>query len=228
MPIKPGIYVIADLDAGRAYLGSSNNLEMRLRAHNKLLIQGAHTNRHLQKAANDKHRFACLPIPVTVGVDILKLEQQLLDEFFDSGILYNIARDATAPMRGIIQPAEHVEKRRQANIGKKHSPETIARLSEIAKARGMPRAVIDAGIEARRGKPLTAAHVEKVRAASKARMTPEARAHLSKVNKGIPHTPEAIAVMRERCSNRTFSPQALEARQKALELKRALKFSDVG
>jgi len=219
----PGVYIIGDVTSHKSYVGSSNDLNKRIKDHARELDNNHHANIHLQRSYNAGHQFTIIPIPTAPGVDPVQVEQQLLDEYFDTGLLLNIARDATAPNRGISPSEETREKMRIAMTGFKHSDETRQKLSEIAKERGMPRAVIEAGAASRKGKSLSPEHIEKVRETSKARMTPEARANLSEKNLGIPHTPETIALMKEKCKGRTFSPTAKAALQKYHEDRRAAK-----
>jgi group I intron endonuclease len=186
---KPaGIYVISDNTAGKAYVDSSGNLPIRLKQHLRNLESRKHGNWKLQKAFCDGNDLQVTVIPMKDGEDILACEQKLLDSFYDSGTLYNIAKDAVAPNKGMVVSQETREKQRQATLGFRHSPETIARLCEIAKVHGVPRATIEAGAAARLGKKLSAEHIEIVRQTSKERMTPEAREHLRKVNLGTKHT----------------------------------------
>lgn len=180
MPEKQrGIYVAYDFTAAKAYVGSTEDKRHRFKKHDVDLKRNSHHNKHLQEAYNNDHRLEVLFIPVDDGVSVLQCEQALIDQFIDTGTLYNIARDVNTAggMRGM-----------------KHSPETIARLCEIAKVRGVPRATIEAGIAARLGKKLSP---EIVRQTSKERMTPEAREHLRKVNLGTKHTPEDIERMKQ-------------------------------
>lgn len=215
-----GIYVITDVTAGKAYVGSSVNLRVRLNTHARDLKKGTHANYRLQKAHDKGHRLTVLPIPVEDGLDVCVLEQKLLDEYADSGLLYNIAKDASAPMLGRTMSDEAKEKMRIANTGFRHTPETLVRLSENAKARGMPRSVIEAGIASRVGKSLSPEHIEKVRASSIERMQDPTRRKLSGTSMlGKKHSPETIAKMKEKCAGRTFSPQAQEARKIAMEKK---------
>lgn len=81
----------------------------------------------------------------------------------------------------------------------------------------MPRAVIEAGAAARVGKKLSLEHIEKVRETSIERMRdPAARENLSRKNIGIPHTPEAITLMKEKCALREQNPEYVKRRNEAL------------
>lgn len=119
----PGVYVISDKSAGKFYIGSSVNVENRMRAHHSTLVRGAHHNYRLQKAFSAGHQFEYTGFGVKAGTDILELEQELLDEHFDTGRLYNIARSVEAPSLGSKPTAEANEKRRLALLGRKRPPE---------------------------------------------------------------------------------------------------------
>lgn len=219
-----GIYLISDHTADKVYIGSSDDLAKRARQHAWNLENQRHPNKWLQSAFNRGNELVTTPIPLKESV-ILEAEQKLINEFIDQGVLYNIARDVVAPRRGVKSSEETKEKQRISMTGKKHTPETIEKLKTLAAGRGMPDYVIEAARIANTGKKHTEETRAKVSAASKSRMTPEARAHLSAVNKGIPHTPETIALLKEKAKGRTFSPQAQAARVKALEEKRQRKLA---
>lgn len=216
-PKVPGVYVLADVVAKKCYVGSSVDLKQRLRAHERLLKADKHHNTHLQNAFNRNKELIVIPIPVNDDVDTLVVEQQLIDELAPTGALFNFAMDVSAPTRGLKQSPESIEKRRQSNAGFKHAPETLVLLSELAKERGMPRSVIEAGAAARVGKKLSPEHIEKVRQTSIERMQdPAARENLSKKNLGIKHTPEAIALMKQKCAAREANHEYVQRRNEAL------------
>lgn len=137
-----------------------------------------------------------MPFLVKDGEFIKDLEQSLLDEFMGNS-LYNVAGDARSPQKGRPHTPETIEKLREVISGFKHSEETIKRLSEIAKVRGMPKAVLEASANARRGKSLSPEHKAKVSAASKRHMTPEAREHLRVMNTGRIHSESDIERMKQ-------------------------------
>jgi group I intron endonuclease len=184
----PAVYLIEDESTGRVYVGSTGDIAARLTEHSWQLYNRRHHNRHLQKAYNDGRRLSITYHPLSTEENALIAEQTVLDRFAGSGLLYNIALCASAPMRGRKASEETKEKMRRSMTGFRHSEETKKLLSRLAMERGIPRATIEAGAAARKGKRLSPEHIEKVRKASSARMTPEAREHLSHVNRGIKHT----------------------------------------
>jgi group I intron endonuclease len=192
----PGIYLIVDEQDSKVYVGSSINLKTRLKDHERKLRSGSHSNYKLQMAFSRKHDLKIIPIPTEENVDVLEQEQMLLDEFIDQDVLLNLARDAVSSQKGIPWTEERTARMREAMTGKRFEPEVIQRLKIIAKDRGMSKEAIEAARVRNTGKKLSQEHIEKVRATSKERMTPEAREHLRQVNLGIPHTPEDIRKMK--------------------------------
>ena len=194
----PGIYVICDMNNGKSYVGSSINLRKRLMGHKNQLINNTHFNPYLQNCFNKNHEFKVIALPSEKPEDALVLEQLLLDEFIDTGTLFNIARSATASQLGIPLSEEHKMK-----------------LSEIAKAEGRKPSedALAKSIIANRDRIRSPEELKKMSDAGKERMKdPLIREHLSKINLGIKHTPEDILKMKEIGKNNTFSEKAKEAR----------------
>lgn len=142
---EKGIYLIRDHDTQKAYVGSTIDVEKRFIAHHNTLKAGSHANKHLQKAFDENHKADIVFIPLNADVNVLDVEQCILDEFYDQGVLYNIAKNARAPnmgmsdseetrlkkslaKKGIPQSPDLIEKRAEANRGKKRSPETCERI----------------------------------------------------------------------------------------------------
>lgn len=199
---QPGLYIISNEKEKKVYIGSSIDLKQRVQKHKSELVNNAHSNYRLQMAFNateNKDDFKVTYIPTAPDVKVRELEQKLLDEFALTGNLYNIATNVDAP-----------------SLGKKHSPETIAKLKELAKGRVPPREAVKNSVAARKGVPLSDERKQQISERSKKAMEdPEAREHLRQVNLGVKRTPEQIANMKEACVGRTFTPQAIEARLKA-------------
>lgn len=135
----PGIYVIADLDAAKAYVGSSTFcVRGRLIRHNREMRNGEHVNENLQDAYNKGHRLHAIPIPVEAGVNVRVLEQAVLDEFFPTGVLYNISDDVRhGGKEGWNQTEEAKAKISAARSGQPIHPNTIA--ASRALRLGVPR-----------------------------------------------------------------------------------------
>lgn len=105
-----GVYCILNLANQRHYIGSSENLNGRMREHFNALKRGAHKNRKLQNAWNkygsDAFRFDV--IEVIPSGDIVSAEQSWIDQTLP---FYNLRRTA------------------ESNLGFKHSDETKAKIS---------------------------------------------------------------------------------------------------
>lgn len=147
-----GIYAIIHRESGRWYVGQSQNLRKRLCDHRLRLTRGYHANSHLQNAWNkygsDAFDFEILILSPVSALD--DLEQAYLDDPETSH--FNIARDPTAPTRGLKlsaehrakisvsnknlpKSAEHRAKLREANVGRKHSDAARAKMSKLRQGR---------------------------------------------------------------------------------------------
>lgn len=110
--LKSGVYQITG-PTRKVYVGSAENFEVRFKRHKSELRGGKHHCIYLQRAW-DKHgaeAFRFEPLMYFESLDLKAAEQSVLDKLWDTGTLYNMAKDAKAPMRG-----------------RKHSPETMAKL----------------------------------------------------------------------------------------------------
>jgi group I intron endonuclease len=133
-----GIYVIKNVVNGKFYLGQSQQLNKRKSVHFTDLRFNRHRNKHLQRAYNrygeSNFKFEVI---VNCSPDELMLEEQkLLDLYGNTSLCYNIATDATAPMRG----RKHSEVTKSliaaGNRGRSVSKETRGRLSAARKGKG--------------------------------------------------------------------------------------------
>jgi group I intron endonuclease len=119
-----GIYITTDVSAGKAYIGSTIDKDVRFEDHARYLKSNRHTNWKLQRAYNKGNVLETLFIPVTNNVDIRNIEKELINEYWDSGLLYNVSKDTIAPMEGRKHSKESLEKMRIARTGIKQSDET--------------------------------------------------------------------------------------------------------
>jgi len=129
------------MQSGTIYVGSSQDVEERWKRHRKELVGGYHFNRHLQSAWNryGEEAFNFGILEETEASQVLRREQFWLDEYLGGSVrLYNIARDATAPMRGRRHSLETRKKIKDilagidlsaANMGKRMSEETKKKMS---------------------------------------------------------------------------------------------------
>lgn len=189
-----GIYVIVHRDSGRWYVGQSKNIEKRWATHRSDLRSAIHVNSRLQNAwtkyGEDAFDFAVLILaPVWMLND---LEQAYLDDPQTSQ--FNIGKDATSGMRGRThtkecrdmiskiqigrkQSPDTVAKRIASNTGRKRTPEQRARMSESMRGRTKSpehRAKIAASLRGRKAPPRSAEHAAKIGAAQIGRkLSPE-------------------------------------------------------
>jgi len=92
-----GIYRIRNKINDKRYVGSTQDFDERWGIHRDELRRGNHYNPHLQNAWNKygEENFAFeIEEEIENGRDLLSVEQGYLDEGFELGILYNIARKA--------------------------------------------------------------------------------------------------------------------------------------
>lgn len=117
-----GVYSISNDVDGKFYIGSSVDVKDRLKHHKSTLKHGRHENVYLQNAY-DKYGVEHFKFEVIETVDeprkLLELEQKWIDRTccYEKSFGYNIAGDASAPM-----------------TGRKHTPESIKKMSESQKA----------------------------------------------------------------------------------------------
>jgi len=107
--MNSGIYKILNRTNGKCYIGSSQNVPLRLKKHKALLNRNKHHSIKLQRAWNKYGEFVFdfIFIHKCSIKECLILEQFYLTELNPS---YNIAKNATAPMLGRKQSEEQKQK----------------------------------------------------------------------------------------------------------------------
>jgi group I intron endonuclease len=116
-----GIYRILNLANGKCYVGSSCNIEQRLSQHFRHLAKGTHHSILLQRAFL-KYGRECFDVEILEECaknETLAREQYYLDLYnsYNPSLGYNIAKDATASMRG-TKASEETRKKMSASIKK--------------------------------------------------------------------------------------------------------------
>lgn len=194
-----GIYVIRNLKTGNVYVGSSDNIERRVRAHMNLLARGRHHSIKLQRAW-DKHGaelFAFETLEVVTDVaKLIEREQEHIDSMgaFGRGG-YNMIPNAGST-RGVKRPPMSVEQRAKiaaANIGKTHTEEAKRKISKAN--RGLKR-------------------------------SPEHCARISERLTGGKLTPEAIAKRSAKLTGRKCGPMTKERKASISAAKKGKKWTD--
>lgn len=119
---QAGVYAVENTKTGKFYIGSSVDIEERLKVHRRQLRKGTHVNQKLQRAWGKygEDAFAFTVVALCSEDKLREYEQVILDEFAPA---YNIAKDATAPMRGIVFSAAQRANMGAAHRGLKLSPE---------------------------------------------------------------------------------------------------------
>lgn len=118
-PDKPATYIIQDPVTGKAYIGSTGNLQHRIAVHISELRNEKHNNQELQKAFNNNKN---LEVTATFFEDketALNFEQCLLDEFHGQEFITNVASDARSSLTGRLATDEEREQSRQRMLGNK-------------------------------------------------------------------------------------------------------------
>lgn len=148
MPRNMGIYKVQNLQNGKFYLGSSNNLAKRRREHFWALMHNKHTNPYLQNAFNKhgKGNFRFIVLEHVRDEDRLReIEQRYLDRYnaCDRDVGYNINEYADGgglfgesnPNYGKPMSEEQKRKISRTLMGHPVSLETRRKMSEARKGK---------------------------------------------------------------------------------------------
>jgi group I intron endonuclease len=139
---KSGIYAIRNVVNGKVYVGkTSQPFHSRWRTHRRLLQSGRHDNRHLQsswlKYGGSSFEFSILEeIPRDQPLMIGQRESYWATILKASDRVYGYNLEVVVPDGHTISE-ETRERQRAAHLGKKQSPEAIAKTA--AAHRGMKR-----------------------------------------------------------------------------------------
>jgi len=169
MAQQSGVYEIINTINGNRYIGSSVRITSRLSAHKCRLRQNKSHNKHLQSAYSKygEESFMFRPLLYCDPKNVLMYEQMCLDGMQSN---YNKTKSAESPFTG-CKLSEEQKKQiglrslgNKYSLGRKNSPETIARMSAAMK--GKPGS--------RLGCKLSDETIEKIRAGNLGRkQTPE-------------------------------------------------------
>lgn len=141
MRLKSGVYQIRNLITWDCYIGSSVDVNLRLKRHYRDLESGVHHNAHLQNAWNKYGAVAFALEPIYwCNKKQIKIDEQ---EFIDKRTPhYNIAKNTVAPFMGCNHTEETKCKMRIArakqtppSFGKKMSEEAKRKISDALKGR---------------------------------------------------------------------------------------------
>lgn len=194
--LNRGLYAIRNTVSGKTYYGSTDSFPARWRQHRTDLRGGRHGNQHLQHAwaRYGESAFVFSVLCVLEADELKPSETRLLAAVVGRPDCYNIARDATACMRGLRHTPEARAKIAQAGRDRPYNPETFRKVAEKL-----------------RGRPLTAEHREKLAAAKRGKkQSPETIAKRMAQAKGRKHTAESRAKMSAAVRGKKRTPEVCE------------------
>lgn len=182
--VKPGMYVLK-LVSGKFYVGSTRHLTKRLNKHKYLIKLGLHDYHELNNSYKNGEVID-IYIHYTYTVDAARvLEQDLINKFKGSDLLLNKAYDVYKPGLGLKRSQTHIEKMKQAHIGKIVSKETRQKLSKAMSGKIVSTETKLLLRKINLGKKLTQETRDKMSKALKGRIvTPETCLNISKSKKG--------------------------------------------
>ena len=187
-----GIYAIANINSGKRYIGSTaSSFVKRWNSHKSKLRNGKHRNLHLQAAWNkygeESFTFDILE-EIAAPEMVREREQWWLDQYFDTGQLYNHVRKA------VLSAEEGREKMSSSQIIRFQSEESRQKISEGNKGKKHTQAAKEKISQAHLGRSLDDEHRAKLSEAKKGqnnhnfgKVTPEStRVKISEAQKGAP------------------------------------------
>ena len=137
-----GIYRIRNKLNDKRYIGSTQDLEEGWKERRRALRKGKYHNIPLQRAWNKygEENFVFEVEEEVVGDNkaLLAREQIYLDEGFAFGSLYNMAKDASAPMRGRHHTGKTKQKMSRASKGKPKTEKHKRNISKSKKGKNNP------------------------------------------------------------------------------------------
>ncbi len=208
--IESGIYRLQNTVSGKVYIGSAANTNRRRSQHYFDLRHGKHANSHLQKSWN-KHGEDAFEFKVLIRCAkeyLIRLEQEAIDDYRDTlgwEMMYNNATRAGSQL-GMKHSPESIAKMSASSKGKKASPETRVKLSAMRRGRKLSsrwRANMSA---AQKGRKISSEHRAKISEANQGKPAwnkgkkcpPEVREKISASLKGRKLSPDCIAKIKIR------------------------------
>ncbi len=137
-----GVYAYLFPISNVLYVGSTKeSFGQRAIRHFTALERGCHKNRWMQRLYNKEG----LPLIEVLQVtdkdidrfDLMEIEQGWMDRYREEGKTLCNMWPATPSRKGRTMPREAIERTRQANLGRKASPETRKLISDNHKAKGI-------------------------------------------------------------------------------------------
>lgn len=117
-----GVYQIYNTETGKRYIGSSIDVERRLKEHYRNLKHHKHCNQHLQNAWNKYEEYLVFePLEYCEPDECLKLEQQYIDYYNSANRENGYNIDAQAASAGKHLSEETKQKIREKATGRRWS-----------------------------------------------------------------------------------------------------------
>lgn len=226
--IVSGIYLILNTKTRKIYIGQAQNIRKRWNDHRHALRHNKHPNRHLQAAWN-KYAAKAFKFSVLEYCAIDRLdsrEQHYLNIYIPKGDCYNLAVDATSPMRGRKNTPESNTKRSDALKGRTLSLEHRKKIGMANKGgKGSTGRIVTAAtrqklsVSHEHRLPMSDETKEKISIANRGRkLTPAHREKIVNASKGRKHSLESKQKMSDVKSGQYIatSPDGIEYRIKNL------------
>lgn len=125
-----GVYIIHDIFNNKIYVGSTNHLQLRYHSQHDLLKKNQHYNIELQIAFNCGNVIHFYSRITSTREEAYDIEQNLLDKYRNSNMLFNIAQCARYNNFGMNHSEEHKQRIANSLRGVKHAPERVAKNKE--------------------------------------------------------------------------------------------------
>lgn len=217
--MKSGIYEIVNTCGGKQYIGSAVNFSRRFANHRHFLNRGSHFNPHLQAAWKKygKNSFVFSVIEYVSRESLISREQFWIDGYDVVRTGYNMLPTAGSRL-GMVSWIK----------GKKHSPETCAKISAANKGKRHSLETCQKMSDAMKGKTPW----NKGKKASPEALLNQSESHKGQVSpmKGRRHTEEARRKMSEAGKGQTAWNKGLkmsqEYRQKLSESHKGFKMPE--
>lgn len=206
MTSQCGVYRIVNTTNGKVYIGSSKNIEKRFRQHQYQLRKGTHHSPLLQRSwkVHGEGSFLFEILELCAEENLVSREQFWMDTsqcyLADKG--YNCAHNAEHP-RAVRWTDQHREEQRQLNLGKKMSPEAVAKTAAFHRGSKRTEATCRKISEALRkhyGSDLNGPPKKVSRKGGGGKGVPKSEAHRQKIgdaHRGVKESPESIEKNRQ-------------------------------
>lgn len=186
---SPAYYKLTHKPTGRFYIGSTKNLEMRIRNHRTKLLNGTHYSPKFQEVFTDWDEIEVEFVYTQTEEDALELEQRGINMNFLSDLCCNSRKVALKP------PSKSEEAKR--------------RISEAMSTRVVSEETREKQSKRRKGVPVK--WTEEGLASFRAKMvgrevSEETRQKLADINKGRKFTPEHVQKMIDKAASRSKRP----------------------